>query len=130
MGRRHAAEVSLDRPASMGCRRDLHRRRLGAELPELLQAAGATDAQRELRSAQWLADSDSRPRRDGAGMVSGRHLSLRLDRRRASARDRILRSWTGGHDVEAEWLVVGVLVQRSDRQLRDYARSRHLLAEA
>ena len=31
-------------------------------------------------------DPDSRPRRDGAGLVSGRHLGVRLDRRRRTRR--------------------------------------------
>ena len=41
---------------------------------------------RELRGAQRIAHSDPRARRDGAGLVSGRHLRLRLDRRRRSRR--------------------------------------------
>ena len=40
----------------------------------------------ELRRAQRLADPDSGPRRDGAGVVSGRHLGVRLDRRRRTRR--------------------------------------------
>ena len=55
-----------------------------AEVQELLQAAGAADVARELRRAQRLADSDPGPRRHGAGVVSGRHLGVRLDRRRRS----------------------------------------------
>ncbi len=47
---------------------------------ELLQAPGAADLVRELRRAQRIAHSDSRPRSDGAGLVSGRHHGVRLDR--------------------------------------------------
>ena len=52
----------------------------------------------ELRGAQRLADPDSGPRRDGAGLVPGRHLGVRLDRRRAPEGDRLLRSRPGGLD--------------------------------
>ena len=65
-----------------GCRRDLHDRESEAQVPELLQAPLGPDRQGELRRAQRLADPDSRARRDGAGVVPGRHLGLRLDRRR------------------------------------------------
>ena len=50
------------------------------KLPARADAAG------ELRRAQRLADSDPGPRRDGAGVVSGRHLGLRLDRCREARR--------------------------------------------
>ena len=93
---------------------------------------GAADDVRELRRAQRLADPDPGPRRDGAGVVSGRHLGVRLDRRRASEGDRLLRSRPGG--LDAAWRCGGswsvVLVQRRDRQLRDRARPRHLRAHA
>ena len=88
-------------------------------------------AQRELRGAQRLADPDPGPRRDGAGLVPGRHLGLRLDRRRAPEGDRLLRPRPGGLDPHGDGrLLVGVLVQRRDRQLRDRARARHLRADA
>ena len=102
------------RSAEVGRRRDLHDRRQPSDaLPELLQDAGAADDARELRRAQRLADSDSGPRRDGAGVVSGRHLGVRLDRRRAPEGDRVLRSRPGRPDAHGDGrLVVGVLVQR------------------
>ncbi len=53
---------------------------------ELLQAAGGADVARELRRAQRLADPDSRARSHGPGLVSGRDLGVRLDRRRRSRR--------------------------------------------
>ena len=58
----------------------------GKMIQELLQDAGAADGARELRRAQRLAHSDSGPRRHGAGLVSGRHLGVRLDRPRRSRR--------------------------------------------
>ena len=66
---------------------------------ELLQDAGAADLARELRRAQRLADPDPRPRSDGAGLVSGRHLGVRLDRRREAEGDRLLRSRSGRRDA-------------------------------
>ena len=82
---------------------------------------------RELRRAQRLARPDPRPRRDDSVVVSGRHVALRLDRCRASEGDRVLRSRTGGLDAHGERrIVVGVLVQRRDGELRDLARARHL----
>ena len=80
---------------------------------ELLQAAGCADPAGELRGPQRLADSDSGPRRDGAGVVSGRHLGLRLDRSEESEGDRVLRSRSGGLDQNGRRrILVGVLVQR------------------
>ena len=70
----------------VGRQRALHDREPQDALQELLQDAGAADVARELRRAQRLADSDPRPRGDGAGLVSGRHLGVRLDRRRATRR--------------------------------------------
>ena len=60
------------------------------------------DAERELRRAQRLADPDSRPRRDGAVVVSGRHLGLRLDRSVEPEGDRVLRPRSGGFDAHGE----------------------------
>ena len=58
----------------------------------LLQDAGRADVAGELRRAQRLAHPDSGPRNHGAGLVSRRPLGVRLDRRRASEGDRLLRS--------------------------------------
>src|SRR5438876_717438 len=63
-------------------------------------------------------------------MVSGRHLGFRLDRPRTPARDRLLRSGSGGHDSQTQRIVVSLLVQRSDRELGDHPRARHLRADA
>ena len=69
------------------------------------------------------------PRRHGAGLVSGRHLGLRLDGRVEPEGDRVLRPRPDGRDeARGRRLVVGVLVQRLHRQLRDLARARHLRA--
>ncbi len=74
---------------------------------------------------------DSGPRCDGAGVVSGRHLGLRLDRCRAPEGDRLLRSRAGGLDPHGHGrLVVRLLVQRGDGQLRDRTGPRHLRADA
>ena len=92
-----AASRGAARPTSgVGRRRALHHREQQAEVPLLLQAAGAADGARELRRAQRIADSDSRPRRHGAGVVSGRPVGVRLDRHRSSEGDRVLRSRSGG----------------------------------
>ncbi len=56
--------------------------RWGNGLRELLQDARPPDGAGELRGAQRLAHPDPRPRRDGAVVVPGRHLRLRLDRHR------------------------------------------------
>ena len=52
----------------------------------------------ELRRPQRLAHPDSRARRDGAGVVPGRRLGVRLDRRGAPEGDRVLRPRPGGLD--------------------------------
>ena len=75
-----------DRQARVGRGRDLHAERSQDAVPELLQDAGAADAAGELRRAQRVADPDPGPRRHGPGLVPGRHLGVRLDRRRAPAR--------------------------------------------
>ena len=93
---------------------------------------GAADAARELRRAQRIADSDSGPHDHGAGVVSGRHLDLRVDRSRrtrtrsasSTAARTTARALMGG----GFWSVV--LVQRPHHRLRDAARSRHLRADA
>src|SRR6185436_16410219 len=72
MGRRRLAQMPRQRPEGMGCGRDLHHRQQQAAVQELLQNLGAADGVRELRRSQRVADPDSRPRRDGAGLVSGR----------------------------------------------------------
>jgi hypothetical protein len=89
MGRRRRAEVPRERPQGVGRQRHLHRARREDDLPVLLQAAGGADAAGELRRAQRVADPDPRARRDGAGVVPGRHLGLRLDRSAAARRDRL-----------------------------------------
>ena len=95
------------------------------KLPARADVAG------ELRRAQRLADSDSRPRRHGAVVVSGRPVGVRLDRHRPSEGDRVLRSRSGGRRPHGDGrLVVGLLVQRRHRQLGDRARPRHLRARA
>ena len=74
-------------------------------VPELLQDAGAADAAGELRGAQRLADPDPGARRDGAGVVSGRHLGVRLDRPGAPEGDRLLRPRPGG--LDRAWATAG-----------------------
>ena len=86
VGRRSAAALPRHRQARVGRQRALHDRERQDDVQELLQDPGAADVVRELRRAQRLAHSDPRTRRDGAGVVSGRHLGVRLDRRRRSRR--------------------------------------------
>ena len=82
-------------------------------LPELLQDAGGADRQRELRGPQRLADPDPGPRRHGPGLVPGRHLGLRLDRRGPPEGNRLLRPRPGGlHRDGRRRLLVDLLVQR------------------
>ena len=98
VGRRRPAEVPRDRPARSGAPTRSSRSPNGKmHVPELLQDARAADAAGELRRAQRLADPDPGPRRDGAGVVSGRHLGVRLDRRRRTrrrSRSSIAARWT------------------------------------
>ncbi len=100
-------------------------------VPELLQDARRADAQRELCGPQRVADPDSRARRDGPSLVSGRYLGVRLDRSVPSQGDRVLRSGPDRLDqAGGRRLVVRLLVQRRDRQLRDRSGTRHLRAAA
>ena len=83
----------------------------------------------ELRGAQRLADPDPGPRRHGAGVVPGRALGLRLDRRRQAGGDRVLRPRAGGPHPDGERrLLVHLLVQRRHLRLGDGARARRLRA--
>ena len=68
----------------VGRQRALHHREQQDGVQELLQDAGGADQPGELRRAQRIADSDPGPRGHGAGVVPGRHLGVRLDRRRPS----------------------------------------------
>ena len=98
-----------------------HRQRQ-ADVPELLQDAGRRRRQRELRGAQRLADPDPGPRRDGPGVVPGRHVGVRLDRPGAPEGDRLLRPRPDRLDrLAMRRVLVGLLVQRRHRQLRDRA---------
>ena len=91
--------------------RDLHAREWEDGVQELLQAPRSADRYGELRRAQWIAHPDPGTRRHGAGVVSGRHLGVRVDRRRAPEGDRLLRSRPRGRGkAAARRLVVGVLV--------------------
>ena len=56
---------------------------------------------RELRGPQRLADPDPGPRRDGAGVVPGRHLGVRLDRPEAPEGDRA--SSTAARWIPPRW---------------------------
>src|SRR6185437_4645181 len=125
VGRRRSAEVPRHRSARMGRRCALHDRERQDAVPGLLQAPGAADGQGELRGAQWLAHCHSGARRHGAGVVSGRHLGVRLDRPGTPARNRVLRPRP--HRLDAHGgrrLLVGLLVQWCDRELGDRARAR------
>ena len=114
-----------DRPQELGRGRDLLAPRHHPHVRQLLQDAGAADGRGELRRPQRLAGAGARPRHHGAGLVSGRHLGLRLDRPGASQGDRLLRPRADGLDqAGGRGLLVGVLVQRPHRQLGDRARAR------
>src|SRR4051812_6182284 len=97
----------------------LHHRRWQGSVPQLLQDAGRANELRELRCAQRLARSDSGPRRDDPGLVSGWRVADGLDGCRAPARNRVLRSWTDGYGFggRERWVVVDLLVQRLHVQL-------------
>jgi hypothetical protein len=70
--------------------------------------------------------SQSRPRSDGAGVVPGRALGLRLDRCGAPQGNRVLRSRPRRRQPHGDGrVVVGLLVQRPHRQLGDRPRPRH-----
>ena len=114
------AALPRHRQVRVGRRRDLHDRERPDGVQELLQDSGRADVVRELRRAQRLAHPDPRARSDGAGLVSRRHLGLRLDRPVAAAGDRVLRSRSARRDADDyRRLVVGLLVQRADRELGD-----------
>src|SRR4029077_20554907 len=98
-------------------------------VPELLQAPRCADEGRELRCPQRFADPDSGARRDGAGVVPGWNLGVRLDRSKTPEGNCILRSWSGGLNQNGDgWIVVGVLVQRQHRKLGNRPWSGHLRA--
>ena len=73
-----AARCRRDRPAAVGCGRDLRHRRRSVAVRQLLQAACAADAPGELRVPQRVARARARPRHPGPGLVPGRHLDDRL----------------------------------------------------
>ena len=132
VGRRNAAALPRHGQARMGRRRALHDRERQDALQELLQDAGAADVVRELRRAQRIAHPDSGARSDGAGLVSGRDLGVRLDRRReARRRSRIF----DRGPVDATRLITGgswsvYWYNGLHRELGDRARARHLRAAA
>ena len=117
VGRRRPAEVPRHRQAGVGRRRDLHARPTGKMQFQSYYKMPAPQTPQE----NCVAHNGSLipipgPRRDGAGLVPGRHLGVRLDRRRAPEGDRLLRPRPGGLDPDGERrLVVGLLVQRRHR---------------
>ena len=80
VGRRRPSALPRHRPADVGRRRHLRRRRQEAALRRLLQDAGAADRAGKLRRAQRVADPGAGPRHHGAGVVSGRRVGVRLHR--------------------------------------------------
>jgi hypothetical protein len=83
---------------------------------------GGPDLARELRCAQRFPHSHSRTRHHGPGVVSGRGVDLRLHRSHQSRGDRVPRPGSGRFGAYAlRGELVGVLVQRVHRQLRDRA---------
>src|SRR6266702_3519621 len=131
MGRRLAAALPRDGQARVGSGRDLHAIGQHDVVQELLQAPGAADRVRELRRPQRHADPDPAPRHHGPGVVSGRHLGVRLDRSGAPTGNRLFRPRPDGLDQAGRRrVVVRVLVQRLHRELRDFAGTRHLRAPA
>src|SRR5207253_1535652 len=120
-----------NRQARVGSRRDLFGDEQRDDVPELLQDARAADALRELRGAQRLARPRAGARHHGPGLVSGRHLRVRLDRCRPSQGNRVLRSRPHGLDqAGGRRVLVRLLVQRLHRELRNRARSRRVRAVA
>src|SRR4029078_4277643 len=132
MGRRRTAQVPEDRPEGVGGRCDLHPEWAVIDaVPELLQDAGAPAAVRELRGTQWIADSDSRPRRHGAGLVSGWPFPVRLDRSQAPEGNRVLRPGSARPpEARAGWLLEHLLVQRLHLRLGNHPRTRRVRAAA
>src|SRR5258706_412921 len=131
MGRRRAAQVPRVRQTRVGGGCALHAEQRSHGVPELLQDARAADAVRELRGAQWLADSDSRARHHGAVVVSRRRLNFRVDGCGTSQGDRVLRAGANGWDEAwGRRDVVGGLVQRLHLVVRDRAWARCLRAGA
>ena len=84
VGRRPGCAVPSERSEQVGRGCDLPSEGRQADLRELLQAAGRAGRHGELRGAQRLAGSGSRPRYRSAGLVSGRRLGDGLHRRGAS----------------------------------------------
>ena len=82
---------------------------------------------RELRGPQRLVDPDRGSRRDGPGLVPGRHLGVRLHRLRAAAGARLVRPRSARRRrAGARRFVVGVLLQRPrvlQRLLRWFGRA-------
>ena len=80
-----AAQVPRDATRRSGARTRSSRSRTGKmQFQSYYKLPAPQTRDGELRGAQRLADPDPGPRRDGAGLVPGRHLGLRLDRRRRS----------------------------------------------
>ncbi len=131
VGRRRAAKVPGDRQARVGGGCALHRGRQPDDVSELLQDVGSADGVRELCGPQRIAHPDPGAGRHGPGVVPRRHLRVRLDRCGASEGGRVLRLGPGGRHQAGRWgIVVGLLVQRVHRQLRDCPRTRHLRVAA
>src|SRR6202041_2251361 len=88
----------------------------------LLQAARGPAREEKLGGAQRVVYSDSGADRDGAVVVSGWRVGVRLDRRGASEGDRVFRPGADRfHEAGGWWDVVGVLVERQHLQFGDHA---------